>query len=156
MRHASVPVPAGQQYPHSLRRGAMMYKHNAGYAGNETAVMKRTLTGLQGAVDAADFRKLVLLRPQAGLLVDEAGRLGMHFIGRYEHLQDSFTQVCRRIGIAEQRLASVNAAAHRPWEDYCDAELRRLVTRFYRRDFEMPGYAPAAGPCGPAGRASGR
>ena len=118
---------------------AMLNKRNAGYAGNETAVMKRTLAGLQGAVDAADFRKLVLLRPQAGLLVDEDGRLGMDFIGRYEHLQDSFAQVCRRIGIPEQRLAVVNATAHRSWEDCCDAELRRLVTRFYRRDFEMLG-----------------
>ena len=33
--------------------------------------------------------------------------------------------------------------------------LRRLVTCFYRLDFEMLGYVPAAGPCGPAGRSSG-
>ena len=81
----------------------------------------------------------MLLRPQADLLVDEEGRLGMDFIGRYEHPQDSFARVCRRIGIPEQRLAVVNATAHRPWEDCYDAELRRLVARFYRRDFEMPG-----------------
>ena len=118
---------------------AMLNRHNAGYAGNETAVMKRTLAGLAGAVDAADFRKLVLLRPQAGLLMDEDGRLGMGFIGRYEHLQDSFAEVCRRIGIPGQRLAVVNATGHRPWEDCHDDELRRLVTCFYRRDFEMLG-----------------
>ena len=125
---------------------AMLNTRNTGYAGNETAVMKRTLTGLKGAVDVADFRKLTLVRPQAGLLMDEDGRIGMDFIGRYEHLQDSFVEVCRRIGIPEQRLAVVNATPHRPWEDYYDDELRRLVTRFYRRDFEMLGYAPAAGP----------
>ena len=125
---------------------AMLNRRNAGYAGNETAVMKRTLAGLTGAVDAADFRKLVLLRPQAGLLMDEDGRLGMDFIGRYEHLQDSFAEVCRRIGIPGQRLAVVNATGHRPWEDCYDAELHRLMTRFYRRDFEMLGYASAL-PC---------
>ena len=78
--------------------------------------------------------------------MDEAGRLGMDFIGRYEHLQDSFAQVCRRIGIPGQRLAVVNATGHRPWEDCYDAELHRLMTRFYRRDFEMLGYASAL-PC---------
>ena len=127
-------------YDRCVSACAMLNKRNAGYAGNETAVMKRTLTGLQGAVDAADFRKLVLLRPQAGLLMDEEGRLGMDFIGRYELLQDSFAQVCRRIGIPERRLAVVNATGHRPWEDCYDIELRRLVTCFYRRDFEMLGY----------------
>ena len=131
---------------------AMLNTRNTGYAGNETAVMKRMLTGLKGAVNAADFRKLMLVRPQAGLLVDEGGRIGMDFIGRYETLQDSFAEVCRRIGIPGQRLAIVNATVHRPWEDFYDDELCRLVTRFYRRDFEMLGYPPAVGPCGPANR----
>ena len=119
---------------------AMLNTRNTGYAGNETAVMKRTLTGLKGAVSAADFQKLVLVRPQTGLLMDGDGRMGMDFIGRYETLQDSFAEVCRRIGIPGQRLAVVNATVSRPWEDYYYDELRRLVTRFYRRDFEMLGY----------------
>ena len=131
---------------------AMLNARNTGYAGNETAVMKRTLSGLKGAVNAAGFRTLVLARPQTGLLVDEDGRIGMDFIGRYETLQDSFAEVCRCIGIPRQRLAVVNATVHRPWEDYYDDELRRLVTRFYRRDFETLGYAPAAGPGTRTGR----
>ena len=122
---------------------AMAHGRNAGYAGNEAATMKRTLAGMRGAVEAADFRMLMLFRPQAGMLVDEDGRLGLDFIGRYDTLQDSFAEACRRIGIPERRLAVVNAAVHRPWEDYYDDELLRLATRFYRRDFEMLGYAPA-------------
>ena len=128
---------------------AMLNARNTGYAGNETAVMKRTLTGLRGAVKHADFGQLMLVRPQAALLVDEDGRIGMDFIGRYETLQDSFAEACRRIGIPGQRLAVVNATVHRPWEDYYDDELRGLVTGFYRRDFEMLGYPPAVGPGGP-------
>lgn len=102
--------------------------------------------GLEGAVDAADFRELMLLRPQTGLLMDEAGRLGMDFLGRYETLQDSFREACQRIGIPEQQLAVVNATAHRPWEDCYDDEARTLATGFYRRDFEMLDYSPAIGP----------
>ena len=119
---------------------AMMNKRNAEYAGNETAVMKYTLTSLKGAVGAADFRKLTLARPQAGLLVDEDGEVGVDFIGRYEDIQASFGEVCRRIGIPPQPLPVVNAVPHRPYHEYYDDELRRLVTGFYRRDFELLGY----------------
>ena len=125
---------------------AMMNKRNAEYAGHETAVMKYTLTRLRGAVGAADFRKLTLARPQAGLLVDEGGRIGVDFLGRYETLQESFAQVCRRIGIPAQPLPVVNAAAHRPCDDYYDDELRGLVTCFYRRDFALLGYPRASSP----------
>ena len=119
---------------------AMMNKGNAAYAGHETAVMKYTLTSLRGAVSAASFRKLMLAQPQAGLLVDESGRIGVDFVGRYEDIQESFAQVCRRIGIPPQPLPVVNAASHRPYREYYDDELRRLVTSFYRRDFELLGY----------------
>ena len=122
---------------------AMMHKRNAEYAGNETAVMKRTLAGLRGAVSAAEFQKLMLVRPQAGLLVDEGGKIGVDFIGRYEDIQESFAQVCRRIGIPPQPLPVVNAVPHRPYHEYYDDELRCLVTGFYRRDFELLGYRPA-------------
>ena len=124
---------------------AMMNKRNAAYAGNETAVMKYTLNSLKGAVGAADFRKLTLARPQAGLLADEGGRIGVDFVGRYEDLQESFAQLCRRIGIPVQPLPVVNAVPHRPYREYYDDELRRLVTGFYRRDFELLGYRLANG-----------
>lgn len=133
-------------YDRCVSACAMLNAHKIAYAGNETAVMKRTLSSLKGAVDAADFRELMLLRPQTGLLMDEAGRLGMDFLGRYETLQDSFREACGRIGIPEQQLAVVNATAHRPWEDCYDDEARRLATGFYRRDFEMLDYPPAIGP----------
>ena len=126
---------------------AMANRRNPKYAGNETAVMKRMLLSLRGGVSAADFKSLMLLRPQTDLLMDEAKRVGVDFIGRYEDLQGSFAEVCRRIGIPEQQLAVVNAIAHRPWEDYYDDELRCLVTRFYRRDFQMLGYPPTVAPC---------
>ena len=126
---------------------AMVNQRNPRYAGNETAVMKRTILSLRGAVGAADFKSLMLLRPQAGLLMDEAKQVGVDFIGRYEDLQGSFAEVCRRIGIPERRLAVVNAITHKPWKDYYDDELRRLVTGFYRRDFQMLDYPPTFAPC---------
>lgn len=51
----------------------------------------------------------------------------------------SFTIICRRIGIPEPPLPILNATTHRPYVTYDDAELRRLVTDFYRRDLELRG-----------------
>lgn len=119
---------------------AALHGRNAGYAGNETAWMKRTLANMQGQMDAATFRRMVLVGPQAGMLTD-SGRPGVDFIGRYEALQSAFAEICRRIGIPEQALSVVNAAAHAPSDTYYDDELRGLVARFYRRDFELFGYA---------------
>ena len=122
---------------------AMQNKHNRAWAGNETAIMKQTLVALQGRTSAANFRKLMLARPQAGLLLDEAGQIGVDCIGRYENVQSSFRRICRRLGLPERPLAVVNAVPHKPFDDYYDDELRRLVTQFYRRDFNVLGYAPA-------------
>ena len=121
---------------------AMLNTQNAGYAGNEAVWMKRTLANLRGGVNHGDFRMLMLLRTQTGLLVDEDGRLGVDFLGRYENLQDSFAAICRRIGLPEQRLPTLNATARSAHDTCYDDELRRLVTDFYRRDFALLGYSP--------------
>ncbi len=119
---------------------ATLHSGNAGYVGNETAWTKRTLDKMQGQMDAATFRRMVLIGPQAGILT-ASGRLGVDFIGRYEALQSAFAEICKRIGIPEQTLSVVNSAAHAPSDTSYDDELRGLVTRFYRRDFEAFGYA---------------
>ena len=120
----------------------MLNTQNAGYVGNETVWMKRTLANLRGGVNHGDFQMLMLLRTQTGLLVDADGRLGVDFLGRYENLQDSFAAICRRIGLPEQRLPTLNATARSAHDTCYDDELRRLVTDFYRRDFELLGYSP--------------
>lgn len=119
---------------------AALHSGNAGYVGNETAWMKRTLDKMQGQMDAVTFRRMVLIGPQAGILT-ASGRIGVDFIGHYEVLQSAFAEICRRIGIPEQTLSVANAAAHAPSDPYYDDELRGLVTHFYRRDFEQFGYA---------------
>lgn len=133
---------ARNPYDRYVSACAMLNAHNPEYAGNETAVMKRMLAALQGSVSTSVFRRLTLLRPQTDLLMDEDGRIGVDFVGRYEDLPGAFAEICRRIGIPEPRLARVNASAHRPFDTYYDDEMRRLVTRFYRRDFALLDYPP--------------
>lgn len=116
---------------------AFLNAHNPGYAGNELAFMKKAL-GAEG------FRHRVLVCPQAELLEDELGALGMDFIGRYECLQASFDEACRRIGLPPQALPRSNASRHGHFGGCYDDELLGMVTDFYRSDFERLGYEDAA------------
>ena len=116
---------------------AMLNKRNPGYAGGERAFMKRALA-------VRRFQQRVLVRPQTELLTDRTGRVGMDFVGRFETLQESFDAACRQIGIRPAPLAATNATEHAASDTYYDEELRRVVTDFYRRDFEMFGYQPAS------------
>ena len=115
---------------------AMLNRRNPDYPGRESAFMKR-------AIRVRRFQQRALVRPQGDMLVDETGELGMDFIGRYESLQQSFGEACRRIGIPEQPLARSNATDHRDYATYYDDELLRLVTDFYRPDFSSFDYAVA-------------
>ena len=124
---------------------AMLNRRNAGYAGNETAFVKR-------ALGVPRFRARVLVRPQAQLLTDAAGEIAVDFVGRFETLQASFREACRRIGLPELALPSVNATDHAPYRAYYDDELVGMVSRFYEEDFAAFGYPRARSaaelPCG--------
>ena len=116
---------------------AMLNKRNPGYRGRETAFMKSALT-------IPRFRQRVLVRPQVDMLLDETGKLGMDYVGRYETLQPCFGAICRQIGVAEVDLERSNPSEHDEFASYYDHELTAAVTAFYRRDFEALGYEVAS------------
>ncbi len=118
---------------------AMLNKRNPDYGSDETGFMKRALR-------VRRFRERALVRPQWDMLANERGELGMDFVGRYETLQRSFDEACRRIGIATSPLSRSNATEHGAHADYYDAELLGVVTEFYGRDFDAFGYDRAASP----------
>ena len=116
---------------------AMLNRRDPRYPGRERAFM-------QGAINRPRFRARVLVRPQVAMLTTPAGNLGMDYVGRFETLQQSFDEVCDRIGVGRRHLDIRNAATHGDYRDIFDAELERSVAAFYREDFAMLDYeAPA-------------
>lgn len=115
---------------------AMLNKRNpAGYVGRERAFMKRALS-------VPRFRARVLVRPQTAMLVDADGRLALDYLGRYESLDVSFRAICRQLGVPAEGLERHNrSVAGTPAAAVYDAELEAAVASFYRRDFELLGYA---------------
>jgi len=64
-----------------------------------------------------------------------AAGLEMDFIGRFEHLEEDFGQLCRLLGI-NVALPHLNRSAHRPYQEYYDDETQALVAATYRQDID--------------------
>ena len=114
-------------------------RRNPDYAGTETAFMKSALLRQQ-------FRRRVLVLPQVALLVNDAGAVGMDFVGRYERLQSAFDQVCERTGIPQTHLTRRNASHYGDYRRYYDEVLLERVNVFYRTDFDQFDYPVAETP----------
>lgn len=107
-----------------------LHRDNAQFSAAATTNMKQSLKN-------RSFRERVLIRPQSLQLTDDAGRLQLDYVGRYESLQADFDEVCRRIGIASSALPRRNASDHDDYTAYYDDELRDSVAEFYRQDLEL-------------------
>ena len=61
----------------------------------------------------------------------------MNYVMRFENLQEDFNAVCEKIAIPKQELPHVNKSTHKEYTEYYDDELRALVAKLYRKDFEL-------------------
>ena len=77
--------------------------------------------------------------PQHFFLCDPRGRLLVDFIGRFEHLEEDFRQVARRLGSAVE-LQHRNRT--RVTKRGLSAASRARIHEVYGRDFELLGYTP--------------
>ena len=108
-------------------------RRNPGFNGHE-------LEFLRIAINKPRFRQRILALPQYRLLTDENNTLMMDYTGRYETLQESYDEICRRVGIAPARLQRRNESRRRNYACYYDAPLRQAVAEWYCKDFEMFDY----------------
>lgn len=95
--------------------------------------MKHVLTVLKP-------EKHLLYMPQSDFLVDHEGKLAMDFVGRTESMQDSYNEICKRVGIPSAQLGVINSSQHKPYMEYYDEEIYSLVARQYSKDLNMFDY----------------
>lgn len=82
----------------------------------------------------------VLFRPQHEFVSDVDGSLLTDYIGRVEHMQQSYDEICGRIGIPSAALDQVNSSRRKDYRDYYDQSLIDGVAKLYARDLELFGY----------------
>ena len=82
----------------------------------------------------------VHFQPQYALLVDERGELATDFIGRVETMQQSYDELCARLGIPGRALDKVNGSRRGDYRQYYDSNLIDGVAQLYARDLQLFGY----------------
>jgi hypothetical protein len=97
------------------------------------ATMRRILFELR-PLDHVHFQ------PQYTLLVDDRGELAADFVGRVETMQQSYDELCARIGIPGRALERVNGSRRGDYRQYFDRDLVDGVAELYARDLQLFGY----------------
>ena len=82
----------------------------------------------------------VHFQPQFVSVSDNEGNVLADHLGRVEQMQQSYDEICQRIGIPSTQLETVNPSRRRDYREYYDPELVDGVARFYARDLELFGY----------------
>ena len=97
------------------------------------------------------------IMPQTEMLYDKHGSLLVDFVGKFEHLQKDFEQVCKHLGFSDSSLPHINSSDKksrelrrkvrnflyrngenklRSYVDFYDTETREIVTGLYHADIE--------------------
>jgi hypothetical protein len=76
------------------------------------------------------------------LLGKPGRRLGaeVDMLLRFEHLEEDFAAVCRRLGVPQVALPKRNASERGPYADYYDDETQALVARRFCDEIALGGY----------------
>lgn len=84
---------------------------------------------------------LIWFAPQTRWLGDSSGRLLVADVLRFESLADDWRDFCGRHGIVSPPLQHLNASPAPPEVLECfDEQVRAIVYRYYRNDFDAFGY----------------
>ena len=82
----------------------------------------------------------ILFRPQHEFVTDAEGSLLTDYVGRVEQMQQSYDEICARIGIPSAALDQVNSSRRKDYRGYYDPALIDGVAKLYARDLILFGY----------------
>ena len=82
----------------------------------------------------------ILFQPQHTFVTGRDGNLLTDYVGRVERMQESYDEICERIGIPTTQLEKVNATKRQDYKQYYDQPLIEGVAKLYARDLELFSY----------------
>lgn len=112
---------------------AFMMRENGAFERDPKGVMRHLLF-------RAPPMRHILFQPQYFFVTDHDGQLLSDRIGRVEEMQQSYDEICGKIGIPTQRLEKANSSRRGDYRQYYDQELIDGLARLYGRDLELFGY----------------
>jgi chondroitin 4-sulfotransferase 11 len=95
------------------------------------------LTYRERALPYYDQPKMFL--PPYDWITDERGHVLVNYIGRFEHLENDFREVCTRLG-RDVTLPHLKKSSREDYRRYFNDEAVEIVARWFERDIVMFGY----------------
>ena len=80
------------------------------------------------------------LRPQLFWITDSKGAIPMDFIGRFERLEQDFSQVCDILGLKDKSLPRLIVGDHLNYTQFYDDETREIVAHRYKEEIARFGF----------------
>ena len=108
---------------------------------NNPKFLETPLLWMNSAIVVPRFQERVLVKPQYLQLTDVQGSMAMDYVGRYEALQDSMDEICKRLQIEPVLLKKRNVSEHKHYREYYDDELKSAVESFYKEDLKRFSYS---------------
>ncbi len=90
--------------------------------------------------DPAFYNSPKMLMPQAAWLCDDANRLLVDFVGRFEALEEDFETVCTQIG-RRATLPHLKRSTRGPYRSQYDDDAIAIVEAWFEEDIDRFGYA---------------
>ena len=83
--------------------------------------------------------------PQTDFIYTEEYDLLVDYVGRFETLQGSFSQICKKLDLPAIELPHLNASKtiyprYEEYQDYYDDETVDFVSQIYEKDIELFNY----------------
>ena len=104
--------------------GKLLDRDNPDFANSAVDFMKERLLRQR-------FQRRILVRPQYQQICTTDRKIALDYVGRYEHLQESYDTICEQIGIPTTELGRKNSSNHSSYNELYDDDLRELVGNFY-------------------------
>jgi len=83
---------------------------------------------------------MIVFQPQHIFVTDGEGELLSDYVGRVEQMQQSYDQICARIGIPTRPLDKINTSQRGDYRQYYDEQSIGGIRQRYGRDLELFGY----------------
>lgn len=88
-------------------------------------------------------------KPQSHWVTDSSGNLGVDYVGRFEHMEESFNEMTRLFGVKAAPLPRLNKSPglsgenseERRIAELFDSEMIAIVDRVYKEDFQIFDYS---------------
>ena len=110
----------------------------------------------QNVIKFANFEDYMMARKpdtkpkgaQLRYIADDANKVIVDYVGRFENLAADFAGVCAKIGVPGNGLEKINATVHKPWQAYYTPAMFDLVRQMDAVDIAAFGYSDKPGDYG--------